>query len=75
MLVTFVDEGYAYDMERKVYLELDSFDLGQLIAVLPYGAYKQLSPNLRHRIEDAQKQIESERKVVPELATDDPEFF
>ncbi len=52
-------------MERqkpKIYLELDAFELGQILALLPYSSYARMDRGLREKIKRAKETIEGERE-------------
>ncbi len=46
----------------KIYLELDGYELGQIVALLPDVAWNRMERPLRNRIKAAQAEIEKDRE-------------
>ena len=47
--------------EGKIYLELDAYELGQVVALLPDVAWNRMDRELRQKIKAAQEQIQVDR--------------
>lgn len=46
----------------KIYLQLDGYELGQVVALLPDVAWNRMERGLKNRIREAQAEIEADRE-------------
>lgn len=49
----------------KIYLELDAYELGQVVALLPDVAWNRMERELRNKFKAAQEEIAADRKPKP----------
>lgn len=62
--------GYALSMNGGIYLELDAYELGQIIALLPDVAWNRMDDELRKKLRDAKQKVADARKKPEELSTE-----
>lgn len=49
------------------YVELDAYEIGQLVALIPYSAWSRMDNRLREKLQAARKRIDRDREIAAEL--------